>query len=186
MRRREFIARGTAGVAVGVIGIGDAGCPTAQQWFQIAAGLVPIALQTVSSLQLGTGAFSPAVEAGLTTFSNDATTILNDVATDIGKVQADPTFIAKIDDLLTQLKSQANALVPQFLGTTTAGKWINAILADAIDLLSLVPIIQQTTSGTANARVTTVKVIKTRVSLPTAQSYQSIFKHRLNVVQAAA
>jgi hypothetical protein len=161
----------------------SSGCPTAQQWFQIAAGLVPIVLQTVSSLQVAGGGLSPNAQTALATFSNDATTILNDVAADIGIVQTNVGIVLKIDALLKQLQAQSQALLPQFSGNTQVSAWISAILADTIDLMNLVPVIQQATGATPAARP---RIVATKVSLPTAQSYQSIFKHRLNVVQAAA
>lgn len=176
---RHLSKAALTGVLIVGMAFSQAGCPTAQQWFQIAAGLIPIVLQTVSGLQTGNGGLSPAAEGAIQTFSATATTILNDISADINIVQTTPGVIPKIDAELAQLQKQAQALIPQFTNNPKVLAWVNAILADAIDLANLVPVIQAG-GGTAHAQTT---VVKMKVSLPKAQSYQDLFKQRLAVAQ---
>jgi hypothetical protein len=151
------------------------GC-SAEQWFQIAASLVPIVLQTVGALKTGSGGLSTAQQAALTNFGSLATTILNDVAADIKVAETTTGVIPKIDAELAQLQQQAQALVPQFTRNIAILNWINAILADAIDLANLVPVIQQTASSGATANI---QIVRTKVSLPKAKTYKSLFEYRL-------
>jgi hypothetical protein len=183
MNRRTFLVKGSAITGLVIVGIDEAGCPTAEQWFQIAAGLVPIVLQTVSGLETGVGGLSPDALAAITTFGSVSTTLLNDVAADIKTAQTDTTVIPKIQALLMQLQTQAKALLTQFAGNDKISAWVNAILADAIDLFNLVPVLQQAAgTSTSLAKVT---VIKTNVSLPKAKTYKAVFEHRLAVAKAA-
>lgn len=156
------------------------GCPTAEQWFQIAAGLVPIAIQTVGALKFGSGTVSPAVVTQLTNWGNGVSTLFKDVAADIATAQTNQAVIPKIDAELTQIEQQANQLLPQFTGNTAVVTWIDSIVADAIDIANLVPIVQTATSGATPS----VRVVKMKVAYPTAQSYQQLFQQRLAQVQS--
>jgi hypothetical protein len=153
-----------------------AGC-NVQEWFQIAAGLVPIVLQTVSGFQTANGGLPPSAEAAITAFGNTATAILNDVAADIQTAQTNTAVIPKIDAELKQLQAQAQALIPQFTGNAKVLAWVNAILADVIDIVNLVPVVQQSSSAH-------VSIVKMKVSLPAAKNYQAVFQHRLQVAQS--
>lgn len=182
MDRRKFLISGGMVVGVATIGVGEAGCPSAEEWFQIAAGLVPIVLQTVGSFETANGGLPPSVEATITNFSNIATSILNDVAADIAIAKSDTSVIPKIDAQLANLQTQAQQLLSKFSGNNKVLGWINAILADVTDLVNLVPVFQQTTAtATQRAKVTVVTV---KVSLPTAKSYQLLFQHRLQSAKA--
>jgi hypothetical protein len=174
MDRRKFLVCGSVATVAGLSM--EAFSCNPEEWFQIAAGLLPIVLQTVSAFETGNGGLPASAEAAITTFGTDATQILNDVTADIKTVQTTPGVIPKIDALLAQLKTQAQTLLPQFTGNSKVLGWINAILADAIDLANLVPVV---TTVTAN-----VRVVKMKVSLPSAKNYEAIFQHRLQVAQA--
>jgi len=176
MDRRQFLIKGSAVTGIALVGISEAACPSVEEWFQIAASLVPIVLQTVSGLETGVGGLSPVAASLISSFGSDATAILNDIATDIKTVQTNPSIISKIDALLTQLQTQAQALIPQFTDNSKILAWIKAILADALDLSNLVPVV---TGVTAN-----VRVVKMKVSLPSAKNYEAIFQHRLQAAQA--
>jgi hypothetical protein len=175
MDRRKFLVVGGSGMSIALAGTVLEGC-SAAEWFEIAAQLIPVVLQTVSGLVTANGGLSQSAIATLTVFSTDATTILNDVSADIKTVQTTPGIIPKIDALLAQLKTQAQALLPRFTGNNKVLGWIDAIIADVIDLAGLVPIFSSATAS--------VSVVKMKVSLPAAKNYQVVFQHRLQVAQA--
>ena len=156
--------------------LSSSGCPTAEQWFQIIAGLVPIVVQTVGSLQTANGGLSASAEATLVSFGKTATTILDDVAADVKTAQSSTAVISKLDAELSQLQTQAQALVPQFTSNTKVLAWVNAILADVTDMVNLVPVIQ----GAASASAMSVSKQMTPQKFRKAKSLKGIFQERLN------
>ena len=166
-------------VATWLLALSSCGCPTAQQWFQIGAGLIPIVLQTVTSLRTPSGSLSPNAEATLTKFSGIATTILNDAAADFKTAATTSGVIPKINAELTQLQTQAQALIPQFTGNAKVLAWVNAILADTTDIVNLVPVIQGVVSPAMVGQMTPMKYQK-------AKALKGVFQERLKVLQAAS
>jgi hypothetical protein len=174
MNRRNFIKAS----AIATVVVAETGCPSLEQWFQVAAGLLPIVLQTVEGLETGNGGLSAAEEVVIQNFGKSATAILNDVTTDIGLVKNNTGIIPTISALLSSLQKQAQQILPQFTTNAKVTGWINAILADAIDLFSLVPIV---TFGSSNVRAV---VVTMSVSIPSLKNLQQIFQHRLQVAQS--
>jgi hypothetical protein len=174
MNRRNFIKAS----AIATVTIAETGCPSLEQWFQVAAGLLPIVLQTVEGLETGNGGLSAEEEAVIQNFGKSATTILNDVTTDIGLVKNNTGIIPTISALLSSLQKQAQQILPQFTTNAKVTGWVNAILADAIDLFGLVPVV---TLGSSNVRVV---VVTMKVSIPSLKNLQQVFQHRLQVAQS--
>lgn len=166
------------GVGVGgsVVVIDFEGCND-QEWFQIAAGLIPIVLQTVSAFT-APASLSPAALASLTQYATLAKTILDDAAADVKLAQNTPGVIPKLQAELTQLQQQSQALIPQFTGNKAVLTWANAILADVIDLIGLIPVVQ---GGGVTAKAAAVKKAPSVAAL---KDYQAVFQARLGQVQA--
>ena len=177
--RRGFIGSGAVGVAGLAFGI--EGC-TAEQWFTLVESLIPVTLQTATGLGaiLGLPAADVAV---LTAFAGSAKTILDDVEADVQafKTSQDTTLIGHIESLLNSLKTQAAGIAAS-LQVKDAGllakvaAFTDAVVADAIDLLSLLPTV---TKATANAATTRVIV---RPSLP--KGMKETFQRRLAAAKA--
>lgn len=185
MNRREFLSKTAAVSTVGLIGLGEAGCPTAEQWFQIAAGLVPIAIQTVGGLTLGPLGLSAADLAFLNTFSQGAVTLLNDVEADVKLVTSSNTApIPTIDSLIQQLQTQTNGVLTALhvtnpLALKNISTWITSILSDVADIANLVPVFQQ-----AGVAAPNVKIVRMKTTLPKASALQAVFQQRLAIVKA--
>ena len=172
--RRAFIAT----VGMGAVAFSEEGC-SAEEWFQLALGLLPITLNTVTGLGAILG-LPTGDAAAITAFAGDATTLLNDVKADVQAFQtsSDPTLIGKIQSLLTSLKTQSASIAgslqvkdPTLLGKVEA--FTNALVGDAVDLLSLLPTV--TTAGAS------VRVIPSTTS---PKHMRSVFQHRLDVAKA--
>jgi hypothetical protein len=159
-----------------------AGC-TAQQWFKLVEALLPLAAQIATQFYTysNNGTLTPADAANIQKFSTDAQTILTDIGNDVTAWQttADPSKLAHINALLAQLKTQANDLtsILQVKNPNTLA-FINGIVADAIDLAGLIPIIE-TSPPAVTASRRTITVVRMRTSLPKAKSLEDVFKARL-------
>jgi hypothetical protein len=154
---------------------------TAAQWFSLVNALLPLATQIATQFYTfaNKGTLSAAETAAIQQYSTDAQTIFGDIGTDVKAWQTnpDPSKLAHINVLLAQLKTQSADLVTKFqISDSNTLNFINALVADAIDLAGLIPII--VTPPAAGAHNTTVEV-RMRTSLPKARSLIDVFKHRL-------
>jgi hypothetical protein len=190
MNRRQFARNVAMGGAVGLAGLDSfltVGC-SAEEWFKVIAGLIPVAIQTVGGLTLGPLGLSAADLAFLNSFSQGAVTILNDIEADVNLVtSSDTSAIPTIDSLVQQLQTQTNGVLSSLHVTNATSlknitAWVNSILADVVDIANLVPVFQQSApSPTAAARV---KIVRMKTSLPKASALQSVFQQRLAAVKA--
>ncbi len=158
------------------------GCPTAQQWFQIAGALLPIVGQTYLQFygfaRGGTDAADVALVQTLTTAGQD---IMNRVG---GLVQTYQTnkgtdTITQINALLAQAQKDADAFLADAQIKNSAkfaqySAFAQAILADIQDIIAIVPIVV-TPPATARGQVTVVE----KTSLPAARTFEGVFKARL-------
>jgi hypothetical protein len=143
------------------------GC-TAQQWFQVIGALIPIVGNTVTAFgdfgaSLKGGALTPQQSAAIQNYTADAQTVFTDVGNDVaGWTSSTSASVAtNVANLLNQLSTQTNQLIPA-LGVKDptvlqgAETFTTTILADAADMLKLIPLIngQPVSSTSTAARIT--------------------------------
>lgn len=187
MTRREAIKR--AGLTVvglrlaagaSIIGMSElsAGCPTAQQWFQIVGALLPIVGQTYLQFY---GFARGGVDAGDIAKVQNLTTAGQDIIDKIGgpngllstyEANKSAGTLAEINALLTQAQQDVNAFLTDVQIKNSAkfaqySAFAQAILADIKDIISLVPVVA------ANGKTTQ------KVPYEKAKTFEGTFKARL-------
>lgn len=154
------------------------GCSSAQ-WFALVNALLPLATQVAVQFYTYShkGTITPADAANIQKFSSAAQTIFRDIGADVTAWQSskDPSKLAHINDLLTNLKGQAGDLLAalQVKDPNTLA-FITAIVQDALDLAGLIPIVVHPQANGASHYE-----YRTQVSLPKAKSLEDVFKSRL-------
>jgi hypothetical protein len=178
-RKARFWA--VAGLAVML-----AGCFTAQQWFQLIGGLLPIVVQTFTGLTAAAngGSITPGEQTAINNFASQGQDILSKIG---ALVQTATTAnaqgtAAQVSVLITQLKGYVNSFLADVNIKNSAHLaeyegYANTILTDAQDIVALIPVFTTAPAGTTAARVSVTTQMNAKYSK--AKSLKGVFEERL-------
>lgn len=159
------------------------GC-NAQQWFQVISALLPIVGQTY--LQFygltqtgGVGADDIDKVQALTKQGQDLIKTVENLVSAYEKNKNASTII-QIKDVVTQLQQSVSAFLTdvQIKNSTQFARYqayAEAILADILDIVSVIPVVVQATP----VRATSVEVVIEHPNLAKAKNLVTVFKSRL-------
>lgn len=178
-------------LAVSMSVVMAAGCPTAQQWFQIAGALLPIIGQTY--LQFGSftqaGAQNPAEVALVQTLTTAGQDILNKIGGPNGllatyQTNQNASVITQINALLAQAQTDVNAFLTDAQIKNSArfaeySQFAQALLADIQDVVAIIPVVTPSTPPTTTARAVPAKIVM-RTSIKEASGLKAAFQARLS------
>lgn len=163
------------------------GCPTAQQWFDIVGGLLPIIGQTYLQFYGYTSGHAPdpgdiARVQALTTAGQDAIKQVEALIAAYKAAPANTGVLGQANAILTQLQASVNnflndAQIKNSANFNNYSSFAEAILTDVQDVIGLIPVVTTVVQAQNKGATSTVTM---PTSYHKAKSLKSVFQERLN------
>jgi hypothetical protein len=158
------------------------GC-NAASWFQVIGSLLPLAAQVATQFYAysNKGTVDAGDQKAIQEYTASAQNILETISNAV-KTANDPanvSTIQKVDALLKQLQNESNALLASLqVKDANTIVFINTLLADAVDLAGLVPIVSPPITQAGVQAKTSSRTM--RMAVIKASALKSVFQARLN------
>jgi hypothetical protein len=159
------------------------GC-SAAQWFKVIGSLLPLAAQVATQFYAfsNKGTVDADDQKLIQEYTANAQNLLATISNAVKAITdpADISDIQKVDALLKQLQTDSNVLLASLhVKDANTVAFVNALLADAVDLAGLVPVVTPSPGPITQTKTRAAVITQVRMSTVRGSALKPIFEARL-------